>query len=197
MSLFPALTKAAWHIKKNEILNSHPNATSRNFTYKMRKADYDIEFGKKGRRPGVFAVVLSFFIRVLPKIGPLRALKFKEPGPIAEKLFIQSFDTVLVHYTKALKICGSGNINFTNIDFDTGNKTAPGEYPLADKNYDLLLLELEKQDFKLLNDALKQNIIDFYTHRTAPSGTGKVMRMWVKTTEALQQLKQTKQSSFN
>ena len=196
-SLFPALTKAAWIIKRNEILKSHPNATRRNFVYKMRRANYYSEFGKKREKPGIFAGLLSVIVRVAPKIGPLKALKFKNPGPAAEKLFIASFDTVLVHYTMALNSCRSGNSKLTNIDFDTGNVTAPGEYHLADKNYDILLVKLEKQDFKLLNDPLKKNIIDFYAHRTAPTGSGKDMRDWAKTTEALQQLKQAKQTPVN
>ena len=196
-SLFPALTRAAWLIKKNEILKLNPKATSRNFTYHMHRVNYYSEFGKKRKKPGVFAAILSFIIRVIPKVGPLRVLKFKAPGPVAEKLFIQSFDTVLVHYTMALKNCRSGKINFPNIDFDTGNLTAPGEYPLADKNYDLLLGKLQKQDFILINSALKQNILHFYAHRSAPVGNRKVMRAWKKTTASLQQLKQSEQSRVN
>jgi hypothetical protein len=192
--LFPALTEAAWVIKKNEILRSHPNATRRNFTYKMNEKNYYSEFGKKRQKPGIFADVLSFFIRIVPKIGPLRALKFKEPGPVAEKLYIESFDTVMVNYAKALKLCRSGTINLANINFDTGNLTVPGEYGLADKNYDLLVANLDKNDFKLLNDGLKQNIIDFYAKRAAPVGSRKTMRAWTKIMQALQQLRQTKKA---
>jgi hypothetical protein len=187
--LFPALTMAAWVIKRNEILKLHPNATRRNFTYKLNKANYYSEFGKKRQKPGISATLLSLFIRVVPKIGSLRALKFKEPGLVAEKLYIESFDTVLINYASALEICRSGTINLANINFDTGDLTKPGEYGLADKNYDLLLLNLEKKDFKLLNDDLKQNIIDFYANRTTPVGSRKTMRAWAKTTEALQQLR--------
>ncbi len=189
--LFPALTEAAWVIKKNEILKSNPDATRRNFTYQMNKQNYYREFGKKRQKPGIFSDVLSLFIRIVPKIGPLRALKFREPGPIAEKLYIESFDTVLVNYARALKICGSGTINLANINFDTGNLTAPGEYGLADKNYDLLVVKLDKNDFKLLNDGLRRNIIDFYSHRTTPAGSRKIKREWTKTMQALQQLRQT------
>jgi hypothetical protein len=186
------LTEAAWDIKKNEILKSHPTATRRNFTYEMNRKDYYREFGKKRQKPGIFAAVLSLFIRIVPKIGPLRALKFKEPGPVAEKLYIKSFDTVMVNYASALKSCRSGTLKLANINFDTGNLTTPGEYGLADKNYDLLLTKLDKNDFKLLNDGLKQNIIDFYTKRTAPDRSRNTMRAWTKIMQALQQLKQTK-----
>ncbi len=188
MSLFPALTRAAWLIKKKEILQTHPNASSRSFTYTMRKANYYSEFGAKRKKPGVFAAVLSVFIRIVPKIGPMKSLRFKEPGPIAEKLFIQSFDTVLAKYTQALKTFDPGKIRFTNIDFDTGNLTAPGEYTPADKNYDLLLIKLDIAKFKLMNSGLKQNMIDYYADRSALGSTRKAQKQWARTQKALKDL---------
>jgi len=58
--------------------------------------------------------------------------------------------------------------------------------------YYLLVANLDKNDFKLLNDGLKQNIIDFYARRTAPAGSRKTMRKWAKTMRDLQQLRQIK-----
>jgi hypothetical protein len=189
--LFPALTRAAWVIKQKEILKRHPTATRRSFTYKRNSKNYFSEFGKKRQKPGIFSDALSLFIRIVPKIGPFRALKFKEPGPVAEKLYIESFDTVMANYAIALKRCGSRTLHLANIDFDTGKPTVPGEYGLADKNYDLLLANINKNDCKLLNDGLKKNVIDFYSTRTVPAGSRKNIRAWAKTMEALQQIKQT------
>jgi hypothetical protein len=196
-NLFPLLTRSAWVNKQNEIRKLQPTATSRSFRYKLNKADYYTEFGKKHRKPGLFAYVLSFIIRVSPKLGPLKSLKFKVPGPDAEKIFIQSFDTVLTHYTSALHILSSGNINLANIDFDTGNMTAPGEYPLTDRNYELLLLKLRDKKFVLLNYSLKENILDFYAHRTAPVVTKKNVKEENKLTEMLGQLKLENRNSLN
>lgn len=189
MSLFPVLTRSAWVIKKNEILKVQPTATSRNFRYKMNRSNYYLEYGKKHRKPGIFANALSFLIRVLPKVGPLKSLKLKEPGPAAEKLFIQSFDTVLTNCSAAMKILNNHNLNFTNIDFDTGNDTAPGEYKLADKNYNKLLLKLKDKNFIQLNNELKVNITEFYSHSTPPKATRKERKEWVKINSALNQLK--------
>jgi hypothetical protein len=195
--MFPALTKAAWVIKKNQILKTHPNATKKAFVYKMKKSNYYGEFGKRREKPGIFSALFSLFIRIAPKVGPLRALKFRAPGPVAEKLYMGSFDTVMVRYGKELNICRSGNDDLANINFDTGNPTTPGEYQLADKNYDLLVVDLEKNNFKLLNDGLKHNILDYYTHRTEPAGSKKTMRAWAKTTEALRQLRLASPMSVN
>ncbi len=188
--LFPALTKAAWVIKKNEIRKAHPDIVSRNDIFSIRKADYYKEFGRNRKKPGVFSGVLGFFIWVMPKIGPLRVMKFKAPGPAAEKLFSLSLDTVTINYKLELHVCGSGTSRLANIDFDTGRPTKPGEYGLADKNYDLLVGELQKSGFKFMNADLKKNVIDFYAFRTAPDGSRKVMKAWVKTEDGLQRLRQ-------
>ena len=189
MSLFPLFTKTAWVIKKDEILKLRPTATSRSFTYKMGGANYYQEYGKKHKMPGFFANTLSWIIRVVPKAGPLKALKIKAPGTEAEALFIQSFDTVLLNYNSSMKILESGNINFANIDFDTGNNTTPGEYKLADINYGILLLKLNKKKFYLLNAELKQNIIEFYSHPNATIATKNGRAEWKKINKALGRLK--------
>jgi hypothetical protein len=188
-SLCPVITKTAWVIRKDEILKLQPTATSRSFRYKMSLANYYQELGKKHEKPGLFVSSLSWLIRVLPKIGPLKTLKIKEPGPVAEKYFIQSFDSVLVDCTSSMKNLGAGNINLINIDFDTGNPTTPGEYKLADMCYGSLLLNLRKKKFNLLSDSLKLNIIGFYSNLKPTTTTQKSRKEWVKITEALEQLK--------
>jgi len=154
----------------------------------MGRANYYQEFGKKHRRPGFFTNVLSWFILVLPKVGPLRSLKIKAPGPVAEKLFIQSFDTTLLRCSAATKILGSENIYFTNIDFDTGNNTEAGEYKLADVTYGKLILKLNKEEFNYTNTELKQNIIEFYNQVKPTDGNKKERKEWKKITHALERL---------
>jgi hypothetical protein len=41
---------------------------------------------------GLGSVALAFFIRVLPKVGPLKVLSFEAPVPQAEQRFEDSFD---------------------------------------------------------------------------------------------------------
>ena len=191
-SLFPVLTRAAWVNKRSEISKINPTASSRNFRYKMHKSDYYHDFGKKRKKPGIFANFLAVLIRVLPKIGPLKVLKYKEPGPMGEKLFVQSFDTALVHYATTIKVLRSGNINLTNIDFDTGNITRAGEYPLADKSYGVLLVRLQKKNFAHLNKELKQNILDFYSKDSALVIVQKNSEDQKEIIESLQEIKLAK-----
>jgi hypothetical protein len=161
-NLFPSITRAAWVIKKKEIRKNQPKARSRDFIYRMHRKQYNREFGNEREQTGVFAHVLSFIIRILPKVGPLKALKFKTPGPEAEKLFVQSFDTVLHYYTVFVNDRMPNSLHLPDIDFDTGKKTAFGEYPLCDESYKSLLLKLKEDDFSSADESLKQNILAFY-----------------------------------
>jgi len=192
-SLLPGITKAAWVIKKDDIKKSNPNATERNFHYHLKRREYIQEFGREHEKPSFSQRVLAFIIEILPKVGPLKSLKFKDPGPKAEKLFIQSFDTTVVHYTAELNtLQQQNNVQIPNIDFDTGNKTAPGEYGLVDQTYSLLIINLQEEKFSQLTVPLKQDILDFYStaDTTSKSNVNKKDKIdWQKTYAALQHLK--------
>jgi hypothetical protein len=161
-NMLPLLTKAAWATKKNDIRKTNATLTSRSFTYRMHQKEYRQEFGNNYKKPGVFSTLISFIIRIMPKIGPLRILKFKAPTPEAEKYFIQSFNDVLTHYTAIIDKLPGKNMEFTDIDFDTGNPTRPGEYSLADDTYAKLLLQLDKNKFENLNSSLKKNLLQYF-----------------------------------
>jgi len=162
-NLFPALTKAAWISKKKELKKRQPGLKARQFIYHMKRRQYVEEFGREREKPGLAASVLSFVIRILPKIGKLRSLKFRTPGPEAEKLFINSFETVLVHYSTFIE--NNEQKKLADIDYDTGQPTKAGEYCLCDQTYDAWLLQLQKDDFSMVTSDLKNNVINFY--RTA------------------------------
>jgi len=84
----------------------------------MRRKNYRHEFGNE--KPRFSVRLLSFFIKILPKIGPLRVLKFKVPNADAEKLFIKSFDSTVSHYSNNIAQLQNGNIKLSDINFDTG-----------------------------------------------------------------------------
>ena len=192
MSLLPVLTRSAWVIKKDEILTLQPTATSRTFRYKMNKANYYQEPGKRKHNPGIFANVLSWLIRVLPKIGPLQTLKIVTPGPVAEKLFIQSFDSVLVSCSSSMNQLSAGNIKLSNIDFDTGIQTAPGEYKLADIAYGSLLVRLRKKDFNQTNTALRNSLLEFYSNPQVKLAAKNGRQSRIKIARALAQLRNSR-----
>lgn len=168
-NLFPVLTKSAYKANQTDIEKMHPGITVRKFQYKMSKRSFNLEFGKQRQESKFFAKVAVFFIKILPKIGPLKTLKFKSPGEKGQKLFAQSFEAILENYQVALNQIGKDELVLPDIDFDTGNPTRFGEYKLADNTYDKLLAKLQEQDYKNITPQLQKSLVDFY--RTADSTT--------------------------
>lgn len=161
-NIFPAITKAGWVAKKGKIKKNKATKATKHFSYKMHQKQYDKQFGKGYSRPGFRAALLSFLIRVLPKVGPTRALRFRAPTPQAEKYLEQSIDTVLYHYTIHLKQLNDHHLNLKDKDFDTGNPTANCEYSLANQTYTEWVLRLKENDFENVDDPLRKNILHFF-----------------------------------
>jgi hypothetical protein len=192
-SLFPSLTRSAWSIKKADILKTNTTLNSRKFHYRIKRKEYYQEFGRERERPKFKERIYAFIIQILPKIGPLRSLRFQDPGPEGEKLFIRSFDSTVVHYGTVLNtLQHSTDIYLTNIDFDTGKMTAPGEYGLADQTYSLMLIKLKDKKFQNLSLSLKNNILSFYNKADTITKSNEYKKDkidWQKTYVALQQIK--------
>jgi hypothetical protein len=188
-SLMPGITKVAWATKKNEIEKAVPGITGRKFIYKMKRSNYYKEFGKDREKPKLGAQIFALLIKILPKIGPLKALRFKIPSQEVEKLYINSFDTVQAHYTAYVSQMTPKGPQLENIDYDTGKRTEPGEYPLADLCYGDLVLKLQDNHFDSVSTAEKQNILSFYSNRTNIQVTKKNMKKWEKIQLALEELK--------
>jgi hypothetical protein len=159
--IFPQLTHHAWKAKHTEILKQDQTATARRFHYRMRRQEFYTIYGKDIERPGFGARLIAGILHIMPKAGPLKPLKAAIPGPEAEKLFIQSFDTVIIHYRAALTRLNKGP-SLANIDFDTGQPSVPGEYRLADKTYYELLMKLQNNHFATISSGLKEHLLHFY-----------------------------------
>lgn len=170
-SLLPTLTRAAWKAKKADIKKLKPGITSRQFKYRMNRNTYYQSFGREREKAGIGASLVAFVIRIMPKIGPLKKLRFVIPDGEAEKLFVQSFDTTTTHLVKNVQSSDGRNLQLTNIDYDTGKPTKRGEYKLADVTYDDLLFKLHDGNFATVNEDLKNNLLLFFS---APAVSGSV-----------------------
>jgi hypothetical protein len=188
-SLFPIVTHSAWELKKNDIKKMNPSANERSFHYHMKNKAYYKEFGSSREKPKFKEVIVAFIIKIIPKIGPFKALKFKDVGPDGEKKFIASFDTSLTTYERALTQLETGKLVLPDIDYDTGKPTTPGEYGLCDKTYDDLLDKLSSNKYVHLTASLQQNILDFYDKADTAQFAAKYASDWKKTSLALRQLK--------
>lgn len=190
-ALIPEMTKVAWELKKDEIEKSAPGITREKFLYNLSQADYEKDFGKDYEKPGFFAKSTGWLFRVLPKVGPLKALAFKPPSPEAEKVFMESFNATVTEYRALLVQTRNGKLALQNTDFDTGKPTRAGEYQLADETYSDLVIKLEKSKFEKASPELRQNILEFYGNLNAPIATKQDRDDWRKTMAALEKLKAT------
>jgi hypothetical protein len=191
-SLIPSLTKAAWNLKAKDIQAARQGITKRKFQYRISKTAYHKEWGREYQRPNFFQRVLSWLLKVLPKVGPNKALAFKPPTPAAEKVFMESFNVTSDKYAAQLKNLNTNQVTLTNTDLDTGDRSMLGTYGKADKTYAELLDKLSKNDFKGMPAELKKNLLTFYATAKPPATADKeASKDWEKVQENLTKLKAT------
>ena len=80
------MTKVAWESKNDEIVKARPAAIRQKFVYNLSRASFEKEWGTEYERPGVFARFLAFLFRMIPKVGPFKALSFKSPSARCTKI---------------------------------------------------------------------------------------------------------------
>jgi hypothetical protein len=194
-AVIPELTRVAWHLKKDELAKSQPAVTKRKFVYNISRASYRKEWNEKFRRPGIGTRILAFFIRILPKIGPLKALSFQPPTAQTAALFERSFDRTLDEYRQLLAGESARRLALENRDFDTGNLTRPCEYRLADDTYAKLVRNLAEESTTAIDPALLHNVLDFYRDLQLPYATKKSSKDWQQTLSALDKLRAPAQAN--
>lgn len=161
-SIIPELTKVAWAMKKDEIEKLTPGISREKFVYSLSRANYEKEWGREYQKPGIFAKTFALFLRIVPKVGPFKALAFRPPSPEAEKLFAESFDASLDQYRQLLEQERAGQLELPNRNLDTGLPLKAGNYYLADKAYAKLLHKLADNKFKGASPALRANILAYF-----------------------------------
>lgn len=160
--IVPEITRVAWRDKRDEIERLIPGIERHRFVFTFTRQQYEQEFGINYRKPGFVARLVGFFYRLLPKIGPLKPLRFEAPTPDAERLFLDSLKDTRDRYGRYLTAAGAGRLDLANTDFDTGRPSAHGEYELADKTYAELLDRFADRKFKGMPPALRRNVVAFY-----------------------------------
>jgi len=160
--ILPEMTKVALVIKGDELQREIPDFNRQHFLYHLSNADYRKSWGSGYKEPGPGAHILAGLFKIMPKVGPLRAIDFKEPTPGTEDLYFKSVDQTIDQFRKALSAVKNDNLQTPNIDLDTGKPTKRGEYPLADATYRGLLDELASDHFNHVDDALRDDILNFY-----------------------------------
>jgi hypothetical protein len=188
-SLIPHMTQVALRTHKKEIAREVPNFQKKAFLYRLSRADYEKQWGKNYKRAGFGERLLAVLLRVLPKIGPLKALDFNIPTAKTENLYFTSINATVDKYGSMLKEVRSRSISLPDDDLDSGKATAAGEYSLADGTYAKLLSQLAEKKFDATTVTLQKNILTFYSDASAPIDTKKDPGKWQKVQAYLDALK--------
>jgi hypothetical protein len=194
--LLPKATRVAWSLKKNDIMKDQPGITKRKFLYNLSRASYQKNWGKDYEPPTLGEKFLAFFIRILPKFGPLKVLQLKTPTPDTERMFEASFNAALDRYRQLLGQVGTDRLQLANQNFDTGQTSGPGAYRLNDETQAKLLGELAKQDFRGASPELQAELLEFFGHPNAPYTIKNKPKEWARVQSELEQLKRLAASTL-
>jgi hypothetical protein len=78
-----------------------------------------------------------------------------------------------------------GKITVINDNFDTGTRTGPGEYPLADKTYADLLDRLDKNHFVRVSPKLRTDLLSYFRDPNVPFSMQKNKKRWAEITREI------------
>ncbi len=110
-----------------------PSFAKQKFLYRLSRSDYEKEWGKDYRKPGIVSRILATLMRYIPKKGPFKAMAFKSPTAATEELYFKSINTTVDQYRAFLEQVRADSIVFPNCDLDDGKGTKAAEYSLADE----------------------------------------------------------------
>jgi hypothetical protein len=187
----PEMTRVALLTKRDELVKENPSLAKKKFLYNLKRSEYEKEWGKQYQKPGFGARLMAVIFKIIPKIGPFKAIAFKMPNPDTETLYLKSVNTTVDQYRAELRDLKANKLQLANMDFDTGKPTSPGEYQLTDDTYAKLLDKLTKTKFAELKPDVRENILAFYQNPSAPNYTKKKRGKWNKVQQDLDQLRAT------
>jgi Zinc dependent phospholipase C len=165
--LIPKMTRVALVDYGKQIEKENPGFDRRAFLYRIKRSQYEKDFGKEYQKPGVGSHILAFFLRLLPKVGPLRALSLHIPNSGSQALFLKSIETTTQHYRAYLdtlrgQSIRGGSLELADLNLDTGGATISGQYRLTDETYSKLLSAIEKHPQTPVPVSLRSNVLAFY-----------------------------------
>src|ERR1700722_2369558 len=108
-TIIPEMTRVALVARKKEIVHETPDFNARKFRYYLSRTSYQREWGKGYRKPGFRERFLAFLLKIVPKIGPFKAVDFKIPTQTTEDLYIASVNQTVANYKQLLQEVGAGH----------------------------------------------------------------------------------------
>jgi len=187
--MIPEMTQVALQTHKKELMRETPDFAKRKFLYRLSRSDYEKQWGKDYKKPGVGTRILSTLFRYMPRVGPFKGLGFKSPTPQTEDLYFKSINTTVDHYRAFLEEVRSDSLALPNCDLDSGQATRAAEYSLTDDAYARLLAQLSEHKFDRTSPELRDNILQFYADLSLQIETKKDGVRWQAVLTELDQLR--------
>jgi hypothetical protein len=187
--VIPEMTKVALASRGKTMAQEIPDFNRKLFLYHLSRADYEKNWGRDYSKPGPGARIMAFLLRFVPKVGPFRGLKYKDPTPKTEDLYMQSVNETVAALRTQLKQVRQSEIEFAAIDLDTGAPTRAGEYNLADETFRQLVRRLEGDKFAHTDAQLQTTVVSYFTNFQPKPGNLDDSKQWAQDESALTQLK--------
>jgi hypothetical protein len=187
--LIPEMTQVALQTHRKDLMREIPSFAQEKFLYRLSRTDYEKEWGKEYRKPGIGSRILAAVMRYIPKKGPFKAMAFKSPTSATEEMYFKSINLTVDRYRAFLEEVRKDSLMLPNRDLDDGEGTRAAQYSLADDAYAKLLLRQSERKFDLTAAGLRTNILTFYSNLSAPIETKKDSVRWQSILAALDQLK--------
>lgn len=168
--VIPEMTQVALASRKQNLPRETRNEARKEFLYHLSRADYERDFGSKYRRPGIFARILAFLLKLIPKFGAFKALKYKDPTPQTEDAYFRSMDKVVAEYRQRVHEAEKGELHLPDRNLDTGDLTQPGMYYLADRTYGSLVRRLARKQVAGTSPAVIKDLLEFFSSDAAYRG---------------------------
>jgi hypothetical protein len=186
-SVVPEMTKVALATRGDKMQAEYANFNKKKFLYNLKRADYEKNWGREYERPGIGARILSFVLRLVPKFGPFKALKYKDPTAATENLYFKSVNNTVDTFRVTTRNLNHEPYALDAYDLDTGRPTAPGEYSLTDETYAEWVKRLNADKFAHLTEDVKADVLAFYAN--AKPTSKKNRKQWAKLQPELQSLR--------
>lgn len=166
----PEMTEVALATNKPKVGHEREDRAKKEFVYHLSRTDYEKEYGNKYRRPGFFARILGFLIKLVP-FGPAKILGYRNPTAEAEDDYFRSMDAAIDEYRSSLHQLRNGRLELPDRNLDTGSLTRAADYTLADRRYADLLRHLARKNFRDITPDVKANLLAFFSQGRPANGS--------------------------
>ncbi len=181
-NLIPKMTKVALVSYHDRIEQAHPGFDRSKFVYRFQRTEFNKQYGRQYKKPGIGTHIFGFVIHIFPKVGPFKALQLSIPNADEQTIYLRSVNATVDRYKLYLSQVHAKPTalpedsaqtptstrppyvpELADLDMDTGRPSDEGEYRLADRTHAHLLGDLASGRAQPPAE-LRQVMLTYYAH---------------------------------